>query len=147
MSGTPMWISRKRAAAKPAAAIEVTCAVVVEDNRILAVQRSDGMPHPGKWEFPGGKLKEGETPEGCIRREIREELGVEIAVERLLPSVNHRYEKQTIKLIPFICTIREGTIMLSEHQEFRWIPCGEMEMMDWLDADVEVVGMVKERLC
>ena len=121
--------------------------MIVDGRQVLATRRSAGMPHAHKWEFPGGKIREGETPELCIKREIMEELGVEINVERPLPPVLHRYDDRSVKLIPFICTIESGAISLSEHQEYRWIPCSEMEDMDWLDADMGVVEMVKEGIC
>lgn len=120
---------------------EVTCAIIVDGDRVLTTQRSEQMPHPLKWEFPGGKLKEGESPEFCIKREIFEELGIRVAVRQLLPSLKHQYPTHTIKLIPFICSIEEGTITLSEHRSFRWIPAGELEALDWLDADTEVVRL------
>jgi len=122
---------------------EVTCAIIIQNDRVLVTQRSEQMPHPLKWEFPGGKVKEGESPEYCIKREIREELGLEVNVMQLLPSVKHRYENRTIKLIPFICTMEEGEIALSEHKTFRWIPIDVLEAVDWLDADVEVVRVFK----
>ena len=128
------------------ALIEVSCAVIMDGDLVLATQRSELMPHPLKWEFPGGKLKAGETPESCIIREIREELGVEIFVLQLLPSVKHFYSKGAIKLIPFVCTIRQGDIDLSEHRSYRWVHRSELEAIDWLDADIEVVALVN-RYC
>ena len=125
---------------------EVTCAIIIEKERVLVTQRSEEMPHPLKWEFPGGKVKEGESPEYCIKREIQEELGLRVVVKQLLPSVKHTYGTRTIKLIPFICSREEGRISLSEHKSFRWIPIEEVEEVDWLDADAEVVRVLKERL-
>jgi 8-oxo-dGTP diphosphatase len=123
--------------------IEVTCAIVMDGNKVLVTQRSEHMPHPLKWEFPGGKLKEGETPERCIIREIREELGVEIEVRQLLPSVRHIYGKDSIKLIPFICRIKSGEIALAEHRSFLWADCADLDQVDFLEADVEVVAQLK----
>ena len=68
--------------------IEVACAIIIEKEKVLVTQRSESMPHALKWEFPGGKVKEGETPESCIGREIKEELGLEIRVDRLLHEEN-----------------------------------------------------------
>ena len=126
--------------------IEVTCAIILDGEMVLVTQRSNEMPHPLKWEFPGGKLKTGETPEGCIIREIREEIGVEISVRQLLPSVKHTYSNHTIKLIPFVCLIRQGDINLSEHRSYRWVHRSELEQIDWLEADVEVVALLN-RYC
>jgi len=126
--------------------LEVTCAVIMDGNRVLAAQRSEQMAHPLKWEFPGGKLRTGEHPEGCIIREIREELGVEVSVIQLLPTVSHEYSDQRVKLIPFVCRIQEGTIRLSEHRSYRWVPREELGQVDWLEADVEVVSLIN-RYC
>jgi len=139
-----MWIIQKENRSMAQALIEVSCAVIMDGDLVLATQRSELMPHPLKWEFPGGKLKAGETPESCIIREIREELGVEIFVLQLLPSVKHFYSKSAIKLIPFVCTIRQGDIDLSEHRSYRWVHRSELEAIDWLDADVEVVALVNK---
>ena len=124
------------------ALIEVSCAVIKDEESVLATQRSELMPHPLKWEFPGGKLKTGETPEACIIREIWEELGVEISVIQLLPSVRHSYSDSTIKLIPFVCTIRTGGIDLREHRSYRWVHRSELDEIDWLEADVKVVDQL-----
>jgi len=127
--------------------ILVTCAIIVENRRLLATRRSVSMPHPLKWEFPGGKLKEGESPEACIVREIREELGVEVEIHQALLPVIHHYESHSIKLLPFICHILEGVISLSEHQDYSWVACDDLKSVDWLEADIEVVEMAKRRLC
>jgi len=126
--------------------IEVSCAIILDGDLVLVTQRSGEMPHPRKWEFPGGKLKSGETPEACIIREIREELGVEISVHQLLPAVKHEYSKNTIKLIPFVCGIKSGDIELSEHSTYRWLHRSELRLIDWLEADVEVVNLL-EKYC
>lgn len=138
-----MWITRKESSRITEAMIEVTCAIVMDGSKVLVTQRSEHMAHPLKWEFPGGKLKEGETPERCIIREIREELGVEIEVQQLLPSVRHTYAKKSIKLIPFICRIKSGEIVLSEHHSFRWQEYADLDQIDFLEADVEVVALLK----
>jgi len=130
--------------AKPT--VEVTCAIILDGDMVLVTQRSEEMPHPLKWEFPGGKLKIGEAPEGCIIREIREELGVEISVLQLLPSVKHAYIQNIVKLIPFVCVIERGEIMLSEHRSYRWIHRSLLEHLDLLEADVEVVALIN-RTC
>ena len=121
---------------------EVSCAIIMDGEMVLATQRSYFMPHPYKWEFPGGKLLTGETPEACIIREIREELEVEISVIQLLPSVKHIDSDHAIKLIPFICSIRKGEISLTEHRMYRWLHRSQLEEIDWLEADVEVVKLV-----
>jgi 8-oxo-dGTP diphosphatase len=137
-----MWIIQKENSSMAKPMIEVTCAIIMDGDRFLITQRSEVMPHPLKWEFPGGKMKPGETPEGCIIREIWEELGVEITVRRLLPAVKHTYSHNRVKLIPFVCAIRRGEIRLSEHRDYRWVHRWELEQIDWLEADLEVVALL-----
>jgi len=122
------------------AMIEVTCAIIMKDDRVLITRRSASMPHPLQWEFPGGKLKPGETPEKCLIREIREELHAEVEVEQLLPSVVHDYGDGAIKLIPFICTLESDEITLGQHSDYRWIAMEELDRYDLLEADREIIA-------
>lgn len=140
-----MWITQKEYSTATQAEIEVTCALILDGEQVLLTQRSEQMPHPLKWEFPGGKLKRGETPEACIVREIREELGIKISVWELLPTVKHSYGRNLIKLIPFICHWEEGEIQLSEHVSHRWVKLHDLESVDWLEADVKVSKLLKEK--
>ena len=138
-----MWITQKENSTAAKKEIEVTCALIMDGKQVLVTQRSEQMPHPLKWEFPGGKLRSGESPEKCIVREIHEELGIGISVWELLPTVKHSYGKEHIKLIPFICKWEEGEILLAEHQDFRWVHLDDLELLDWLEADVEIVSLLK----
>jgi 8-oxo-dGTP diphosphatase len=137
-----MWIIQKENERMVKPVIEVSCAILSDGDRVLVAQRSETMPHPLKWEFPGGKLKPGETPEGCIIREIREELGVEISVNQLLPSVKHVYNQNIVKLFPFICRIERGTIRLSEHRTYQWVRRPDLQEVDWVEADLEVIALL-----
>lgn len=119
---------------------EVTCAIIMKDDRVLITQRSKSMSHPMEWEFPGGKLQPGETPEMCLKREIREELHAEISVERLLPAVVHDYGSGTIKLIPFICTLKSDHITLQQHRDMKWIRKSETDRVHFLEADREIIA-------
>lgn len=119
--------------------INVTCAVIRnEDNEVLVVQRGEATDHPFKWEFPGGKLVEGETEEECILREIKEELSMEIVICGRLPVVKHDYGKKQIRLIPFICDTLDDLPFLSEHLAFRWISPDELKSIDFSEADILV---------
>jgi 8-oxo-dGTP diphosphatase len=118
----------------------------MKQGSVLVTQRSETMPHPLKWEFPGGKVKEGESVEECIRREIWEELGLKVNVERLLPSVSHTYGSHAVTLIPLVCRAMEGPVTLAEHSSFRWVPLDQLDGVDWLEADKGVVRVLKERL-
>lgn len=119
---------------------DVSCAVITDQNQnILVTQRSAFMPLPLKWEFPGGKVESGETPEQALIREIKEELGVSIQItESLSPSV-HTYGAKTIRLFPFICHITAGEITLHEHRDYRWRKLQDLLRLDWAEADIPVV--------
>ncbi len=121
--------------------IPVTCAIIMNEGMVLATQRGEQMPHPLKWEFPGGKVKDGEKAEVCIVREIREELGIGITVTQPLPEVEYSYGPTSIRLIPFLCRqTGDENIVLSEHKSYRWMALADLENLDWLEADIEVVG-------
>lgn len=125
---------------------EVTCAIIIREGEVLVTQRSETMPHPLKWEFPGGKIKDAESIKEAIMREILEELGILVKVERLLPSVAHHYGSMAIKLIPLVCELVEGHIILAEHKAYRWVPLDQLDEVDWLEADKGVVRVLKEKL-
>ncbi len=119
--------------------INVTCAIIRnEDDQVLVVQRGEHTDHPLKWEFPGGKVNEGESEEDCIIREIREELSIGIVICGRLPVVEHDYGHKQIRLIPFICDTLEELPFLSEHVDFKWIDPEELVEVDFSEADIHV---------
>ncbi|MBT9547082.1 MAG: (deoxy)nucleoside triphosphate pyrophosphohydrolase [Candidatus Sericytochromatia bacterium] len=126
--------------------VEVTCAVLIDAGRVLAAQRSKDMSHPGMWEFPGGKIEPGETPEICLLREIREELGIEIQVLQALPLVKHSYPDKAIRLWPFICVWRSGELLPQEHSQLRWCSSAELDHLNWLAADLPVLQYAQDYL-
>jgi 8-oxo-dGTP diphosphatase len=118
----------------------VTCAIIELDDKILCVQRSKEMPLPMKWELPGGKLESEETPEECIAREIVEELGVQISIIYKLPIFHFRYSnEEPIQLLPFLCKIVRGTIILKEHIQAKWLYKNELLSLDWAEADIPII--------
>lgn len=119
--------------------IEVTCAIIINDSKILAVQRGQESSHPLEWEFPGGKIHPGETAEQCIVREISEELIIRIVVLNQLELVEYDYGSKQIRLIPFVCKIDSGEIVLTEHIAKRWIDITEWTELDWSGADQELI--------
>ncbi len=119
--------------------IEVTCALIKKGDEFLITQRSEKMSHPLDWEFPGGKLHQGESPERGLKREIMEELGIRIKVEALLPSVTHDYGIQRIKLIPFICSIESGEINPTEHKDIKWLKKNNLNSYAMSPADLEII--------
>lgn len=98
------------------------------------------MSPPLKWEFPGGKIRRGETAEECLHREIREELGVSISVESALQPTTHEYPSVTVTLYPFVCTIADGEIELHEHADMIWLPPEKLAELDWAAADIPVLS-------
>jgi len=119
--------------------ILVACAIIEKEGRILAAQRSESMSMPLKWEFPGGKIDNGETPEQCLRRELIEELGIEVEVGRPLPQESYPYSEFSITLLPFFCTLSGGEITLHEHRAFAWLKPGELDRFDWTEADLQLI--------
>jgi len=98
------------------------------------------MNMPLKWEFPGGKMDPGETPERCLIREIHEEMGITIRVGVSLPISTHQYPAITVTLYPFICSIESGEIVLHEHSSIDWLTPNELYTLDWAEADLPVIA-------
>jgi len=119
--------------------IHVTCAIIERDGLVLAAQRSAAMSLPLKWEFPGGKIDPGESAEECLRRELVEELGIHVSVGKSLPASTHRYPTFTVTLHPFVCSIASGDIVLHEHAAIDWLPPGQLQTLDWAEADWPVI--------
>ena len=120
--------------------IDVTCALIIDNqNRLLAARRSNIMSLPLKWELPGGKVELGESPEECLIREIKEELDIEIEINKNLIPSTHSYPTVTIKLIPFICKQVSGKIALKEHADFKWLNTNELLDLDWAEADMPIL--------
>jgi len=119
--------------------ISVTCAIIRnEDNDVLVVQRGEKTDHPFKWEFPGGKLRDGESEEECIIREINEELSMEVVICSRSEPVVHDYNHKKIILIPFICDTLDELPALSEHVDFKWISTEDLGSVDFCGADIFV---------
>lgn len=124
--------------------IRVACAVLEDRGMVLAAQRSRSMSMPLKWEFPGGKLHQGESPEECLSRELEEELGIRVRIVKPLPPVIHRYPEFTIELIPFVCTLAGGKLRPTEHSAIAWLPPRVLPELDWAAADIPVVASYLE---
>lgn len=121
--------------------IDVTCALIIDNrNQILVAQRSSSMSLPLKWELPGGKIEPNETAEQCLIREIKEELNIKIEIVKSLESNTHVYPSITIRLIPFICKLIDGVIMLKEHASFKWLDTNQLLNLDWAEADVPIIN-------
>lgn len=123
--------------------IEVVAAIIHDTNgRIFATQRGYGDFKDG-WEFPGGKMEPGESPEEALRREIWEELETRIVVERLVQTVEWDYPSFHLTMHCFWCHIESGHLLLKEHEAARWLSLSDIESVDWLPADREVVKRLR----
>jgi 8-oxo-dGTP diphosphatase len=120
--------------------IHVTCAIIEQEGLVLAARRSRLMRMPLKWEFPGGKIEPGESPEACLHRELMEEMGIRVAVKREMALSAHEYPAFTITLHPFVCTILSGELVLNEHRAVAWLKPEELPELDWLEADRVVIA-------
>lgn len=119
--------------------INVTCAIILIDNKILVTQRSEKMKLPLKWEFPGGKVEDNENEIECIKREIKEELNIEIEILKKISSSIYDYGTFKINLIPFISNYVSGEIILSEHKDYKLLDKSELLNLDWAEADLPIV--------
>lgn len=119
--------------------LQVVCAIIAERGKVLIVQHGELSHHPGKWEFPGGKVKPGEDTMDALCREIKEELNLEIEIKEPLTSVIFNNDAQNIQLIPFLCIGKSGEIKLNEHTEFQWIGLEDFSKFDLLPADRLIV--------
>jgi 8-oxo-dGTP diphosphatase len=119
--------------------IDVACAIIEKDGLVLAAQRSETMSLPLKWEFPGGKLEPDESPDACLKRELVEELGIQVTIQSALPSSNWQYPTFAITLHPFVCSMHGDTIRLTEHKAIRWVEPKDLLALDWAAADAPVL--------
>lgn len=120
--------------------IPVACALIFRKAKVLAAKRSHDMSQGGFWEFAGGKLESGESPQNCLKREIMEELNIQISV--LMEMNPHEFSysiHKTILLMPFLCRWKSGDIWLAEHEQVRWLEYHELQDLNWAPADRPIV--------
>jgi len=126
----------------PEPVIKVVGAAIISGGNLLCAQRNKPAELQGKWEFPGGKIEELETPEQALAREITEELGCHIRVGDLLAKSQYNYESQQVELAVYICELVEGEPQPTEHKELRWQPISALKALDWAPADREAVNIL-----
>ena len=122
--------------------IDVTAAILTQAGRVLIARRKPGASQAGMWEFPGGKVRPGETPEECLKREIREELGLDIAVGKFLGESIHAYADQHIRLRAYYARIEAGTPVLNDHAAVAWVRFDELGRFTFCAADMPFVRML-----
>lgn len=123
--------------------IKVVAAIIVDGNKIFATQRGYGELKGG-WEFPGGKVEEGEEKEEALKREIKEELDTEIEILEHFHTVEYDYSNFHLSMDCFISKVVKGELTLQEHQDARWLKPEELEQVEWLPADIQLVKLLKE---
>ena len=122
--------------------IRVVAAIIRDKGRIFATQRGYG-PYKDGWEFPGGKIEPGETPEEALKREIREELDTEIEVGEPAGHIEYDYPEFHLSMDCFFCTLLSGSLTLKEHEAARWLFPAELDSISWLPADRSLIDGLK----
>ncbi len=123
--------------------IEVVAAIIQDGDNILATQRGYGEFKDG-WEFPGGKIEEGETPCQALVREIREELDTIIEVGEFLDTVEYDYPGFHLVMHCYLCTVKSGDLVLKEHKAAKWLTKDTLDTVDWLPADISLVNKIRK---
>ena len=122
--------------------VEVVAAIIRKDDKIFATQRGYGE-WKDWWEFPGGKLEAGETPEEALKREIHEELSAEISVDEFLCTVEYDYPQFHLTMHCYLCSLMTDSLHLNEHEAARWLTKDELNSVKWLPADAELISHLR----
>ena len=122
--------------------IDVVAAIIYKDGAYFATQRGYGE-FEGMWEFPGGKIEPGENRESALKREIQEELGIDITIDKFLCTTDYDYPSFHLTMHCYLCSIESGEIELREHKSARWLSVDMLDSVEWLPADKEVVDKLR----
>lgn len=125
--------------------IRVVAAVIRDKEKIFATARGYG-DFKGQWEFPGGKIEQGETPQEALKREIKEELAAEIEVGELIHTIEYDYPTFHLSMDCFWCSIREGKLILLEAEDAKWLTKDLLRSVQWLPADLELINIIESTM-
>ena len=123
----------------------VTAAILEKDGKILIARRKADDRQAGKWEFPGGTLEAGETPQACLQREMQEELGIGVMVGQFAGESIYEYEHGAIKLVAYQASWKSGQMVLHEHAELRWVSPDQLAEYDFAPADIPFVKQLQRK--
>ena len=122
--------------------IKVLCGLIFNPKDQLLITRRGSGDFKGKWEFPGGKLEKNETEEECLKREVREELSIEINIDYFLMNNFHDYPNFSVELISYVSTIKSGQITLIDHDKYEWVETYKLKSFDFLDGDIPIIEQI-----
>ena len=125
--------------------IEVVAAIIIKDDKVFATQRGYGE-WKGWWEFPGGKIESGESPQEALKREIREELNADISVGELLDTIEWDYPTFHLTMHCYICTLQSASLHLNEHTSSAWLTKATLDSVKWLPADLALLENIAAHL-
>ena len=123
---------------------QVAAGIIVSNGKVLLTRRAGGERQAGRWEFPGGKIETGETPQQCLERELLEELGLTIRAGDMMMENEHLYSHGPITLLALWAEIVEGAISLTVHDRADWVPAEQLESYDLAPADVPIARRLRE---
>ena len=121
---------------------KVLCGLIFNSQDQLLITRRGSGDFKGKWEFPGGKLEENETEEECLKREVLEELNIEIDIDYFLMNNFHDYSTFSVELISYVSTIKSGEIKLSDHDKYEWVDIKKLKKFDFLERDLPIIEQI-----
>lgn len=122
--------------------LNVVCAIIIKDKKILACQRNYGE-FKGLWEFPGGKIENGESNHEALTREINEELSLNINIHNHFETIYHEYPNFRLVMHAYICSIESGTLVTNEHNSIKWLSSNNLDSLTWLEADIILINKLK----
>ena len=124
---------------------KVTAAILVKDGKILIAKRKADDRQAGKWEFPGGTVEQNETPQACLKREMKEEFGIDVTVDEYIGESIYPYDHGAIQLQAYLADWESGQIVLNDHTDYRWVPVKQLAEYEFAPADIPFVEKLQKQ--